>query len=196
MTLFGLTGGIGTGKSTLALGLMGRGVPVVDTDNVARELVAPGQPANLQIRARFGPEVFDADNRLQREKLGELIFRDLAARVALEEILHPLIRATWQRVVSGWREGGIHCGVVVIPLLFETNAASAFDRIICTACSEGTQAMRLAERGWDAAHVQARLQAQWPLAKKMAASDHVVWSEGPKELLLAQAARIGLPTVN
>jgi dephospho-CoA kinase len=182
MKVFGLTGGIGMGKSTSASLLVKRGVPVIDTDDVAREVVEPGQPALEEIATTFGRELIDAEGRLRRGALSEIVFASNERRAELEAILHPRIRARWIQQVESWRASGERAGVVVIPLLFETNAASAFDAVICTACSAATQRERLLARGLTTTHIEQRIAAQWPIEKKIASSNHVVWTEGEIEM--------------
>ena len=190
MKLFGLTGGIGMGKSTSA-GLMARrGVAVIDTDLIAREIVEPGQPALAEITAAFGRDVIDTEGRLKRSALAAIVFASAEKRIQLEAILHPRIRETWVAQVEQWRRDGRETAVVVIPLLFETDAPSHFDAIICAACSAATQQERLRARGWSAEQNQQRLAAQWPIEKKMAASNYVVWTEGDLSMHEMQIDRI------
>jgi len=186
----GLTGGIGMGKSTAAEYLSKKGVPVIDTDDLARQVVEPGQPALEEVRAAFGPEVIGDDGHLLRDRLAGVVFGDHAKRKQLEAILHPRIRERWQAALEQWRQENRACGVVVIPLLFETAAEKCFDRIICVACSKATQQERVASRGWSAAQIEQRLAAQWPAEKKMAQSHIVIWTEGTLDVHAAQLDRI------
>lgn len=190
MLLFGVTGGVGMGKSTTAGILARQGVAVADTDELARELVAPGEPALVEIVAAFGPEVLAADGSLDRGELARLVFADAAARRRLEAILHPRIRAAWLARAAAWRAEGRAAGAVIIPLLYETGAERELGPVICTACTGATQHARLRARGWDEAQVAGRLAAQWPAADKLARADFVVWSEGALETHAAQVARI------
>ena len=178
------------GKSTAGLLLRRLGVAVVDSDDIARQIVEPGQPALEEIREKFGPAVFLADGRLDREELARRIFALASARADLEAILHPRIRAVWTAEAGRWREAGRPCGAVVIPLLFETRAEPLFDAAICVACSAAAQARRLRERGWDAVQSRQRLEAQWPVEKKIARSDFVVWTGATLEIHAAQLLRI------
>lgn len=189
MKLYGLTGGIGAGKSAAAEILRSRGVLVTDTDQLARQLVEPGQPALVEIVARFGNGVLMADH-LDRRALARLVFGDDVARKDLEAILHPRIRQAWQAETEQWREQGCPAGVVVIPLLYETAAEECFDAIICLACSAETQKQRLYQRGWSDAEIADRLSSQWPLEKKMNKADFVVWNEGDLATLAEQLDRI------
>jgi dephospho-CoA kinase len=178
MKIFGLTGGVGMGKSTAAEILRARAVPVVDTDEIARQLARPGEPALAEIRNAFGPEIFSPDGKLRRDELARIVFADPAAREKLEAILHPRIRAAWLAQVETWRKENHPLAVVVIPLLFETQAETFFDKIICVACSAVSQHGRLLARGWDEEQIRRRNAAQWPVEQKIARADFVVWTEG------------------
>src|SRR5262245_57284802 len=153
MNLIGLTGGIGMGKSTSADLLAQRGLPVVDTDQLARQVVEPGQPALDEIREHFGADMLDVRGELRRDRLAERVFPHEEDRKRLEAIVHPHIRALWLARVALWRAEGRKSGVVVIPLLFETGAEDYFDAIICVACSAMTQRKRLLDRGWTEAQI-------------------------------------------
>lgn len=190
MKLLGLTGGVGMGKSTAAEHLGRRGLPVVDTDRLARELVEPGQPALAEIGEAFGPQVLDAQGRLRREVLARIVFADASRRRELERILHPRIREAWRAQVEIWRGEGRPAAVVVIPLLFETGAEGQFDATICVACTAASQRERLVARGWSEDEIARRLAAQWPIEHKMAAADFVVWTEGGVAHTAAQLDRI------
>ncbi len=190
MKLFGLTGGVGMGKSAVERVLRARGVSVVDTDALARAVVEPGQPALDEIQRVFGPEVIDTDGQLVRVDLARLVFAEGGARQQLEAIVHPRIRELWQTQVKAWRAAGLARAVVAIPLLFETDAEREFDAVICVACTPQTQRQRLRERGWPPEQVQQRIAAQWPAERKMASADYVVWSEGGLDLLASQLERI------
>lgn len=178
MKVLGLTGGIGMGKTTAARLLRERGVPVVDTDDLARQVVEPGQPALATIQAEFGPQVIAPDGTLRRDEMARLVFSDPAARQRLEAILHPPIRALWRARMEAWKAEGKPLAVVVIPLLFETNAEAELDAIICVACSPVTQAERLAPRGWTREQIDARNRAQLPVEEKISRSDYLIWTEG------------------
>ena len=119
MIRLGLTGGIGMGKSTAAELLAKRGAKVCDSDALARELVAPGQPALAEIVEAFGSGVLVRDGSLDRAKVGKLVFGDSAAREKLEGILHPRIRKVWQARLEHWLVAGERLAVTVIPLLFD-----------------------------------------------------------------------------
>jgi dephospho-CoA kinase len=190
MTVIGLTGGIGMGKSTCAQLLRQRAVPVVDTDALARRVVEPGQPAQAEIRAAFGAEMLGPDGQLRRDELARLVFADAVARRRLETILHPRIRELWRAQAETWRAENHALAVVVIPLLFETGAEKELDRTICVACSESTQRERLLSRGWTAEQIEQRNRAQLPIDEKLARADYVLWTEAGLDVHTEQLARI------
>jgi dephospho-CoA kinase len=181
MKLVGLTGGVGMGKSTAAGFLLQLGACVVDTDDIAHDLVRPGQPALAEIETEFGKKILAADGSLNRRALAEIVFNDEAARKKLEAILHPRIRERWLAQVETWRREGYTLAVVVIPLLFETRAENAFDKIICAACSPISQRERLAARGWSPEQIFRRIAVQLPVEQKLARSHYVIWTEGSTE---------------
>jgi dephospho-CoA kinase len=190
MKVLGLTGGVGMGKSATAQLFRLRSVPVVDTDDLARAVVEPNQPALGEIRTRFGEEVIDFNGKLDRSKLARIIFSDEAARKQLEKILHPRIRDLWKEQIKMWRAQGQSLALVVIPLLFETGAETEMDATICVACSEATQLKRLSARNWSLEQIQQRLKAQWPVEKKLTKADYVIWTEGSLEITALQLDRI------
>lgn len=190
MKVIGLTGGVGMGKSATDGLLRQRGVPAVDTDLLARQIVEPGQPALAEIRQLFGPEVIGADGRLRRAQLARRVFADPVARRQLESLLHPRIRALWLAQLQTWRSEGRPLAVVVIPLLFETHAEKEVDATICVACSAPTQQQRLLARSWSPAQIEQRIAAQWPVEKKLALADFVIWTEAGMDVHAAQLDRI------
>jgi dephospho-CoA kinase len=190
MKLCGLTGGVGMGKSTAAGFFSQLGARVVDTDELARELVLPGRPALAEIKKEFGKGLVAADGQLQRGELARLVFADVVARKKLEAILHPRIRERWQAQVALWRRENCPLALVVIPLLFETAAETHFDKIICAACSPAGQRERLRARGWTADQIQGRIAAQLPVEQKMARSHFVIWTEGALAVHRWQAGEI------
>jgi dephospho-CoA kinase len=191
--LFGITGGVGMGKSTAGQLLQERGAAVADTDLIARQLTEPDQPALEEIAHRFGPLVLCANGQLDRAALAKAVFADPSARADLEAILHPRIRASWGAEAKGWRAAGRACGAVLIPLLFETGAAPLFDAVICVVCSEASQWRRLRARGWSDEHIRQVLAAQWPVEKKLAASEFAVWTDTNLETHAAQLERVVFP---
>jgi dephospho-CoA kinase len=178
------------GKSACAQLLRARGVPVVDTDDLARDVVEPGQPALTEVQRVFGSEFVGPDGRLRRDALARRVFADAAARRQLETILHPRIRKLWLAQAQTWRAAGVPLAVVVIPLLFETRAETDLDATICVACSSETQRRRLLARGWSPEQAAQRIAAQWPLEKKISAANYVIWTEVSLEVHEAQLERI------
>jgi len=186
MKLLGVTGGIGMGKTTVARIMARHGAAVADTDEISHRLTRVGQPALGRIREVFGGSFFKGDGSLDRGALAGIVFNDGAAREKLESILHPTIRETWMTEAQKWREEGRRVGVVVIPLLFETEAQKHFDAVICAACSGATMERRLSARGWTREQMASRAAAQWPVEKKIAASDYVIWTDTTLEATEAQ----------
>jgi len=190
MKRLGVTGGVGMGKSACAELLRRRGLQVVDTDDLARQVVKPGAPALREIETAFGVEMVAFDGTLDRKKLGRRVFADDVALKRLESILHPRIRQLWRAQFEAWRRAGEPLAAVIIPLLFETGAAGELDYTICVACSPQTQRQRLRSRGWSDDHIERRIQAQWPTEKKVAAAHYLIWSEGDMDIHAAQLDRI------
>ncbi len=190
MILLGVTGGPGMGKSTAAQSLAAMGVPCVDTDEIARDVVRPGESALEEIVDHFGREILSPDGSLDRAALAAKVFGDDVSRKRLEAILHPRIRSVWQARAERWRSMHQPMAAVIIPLLFETGAESSFDRTLCVATTASTQLARLMERGWTKEHIIQRLASQMPVAGKMAAADFVIWNEAGLDVLEAQLKRV------
>jgi dephospho-CoA kinase len=190
MKLCGLTGGVGMGKSTAAAFFSQLGARVVDTDEIARQLVQPGQPALAEIKKQFGDKIISSAGELKRDELARLVFADAGARQKLEAILHPRIRAAWLAQVEIWRQEKCPLALVVIPLLFETAAENHFEKIICVACSPVAQRERLAARGWSPEQIRQRSAAQLPVEQKIARSHYVLWTEGKLESHAQQVSRV------
>jgi dephospho-CoA kinase len=190
MKLCGLTGGVGMGKSTAAGFLRDRGAQIVDTDELARRFVQPGQPALGEIQAAFGKKVIGSTGKLNRAELARIVFAGAAARKKLEAVLHPRIREQWLAQIEAWRGKNHPLAIVVIPLLFETRAESHFDKIICAACSAAAQQERLLARGWTPEQIRQRIAAQMPVEQKMARADFVVWTDGALDAHARQIERI------
>ncbi len=177
------------GKSAAAGLLAQRGCTIIDTDQLAREVVEPGQPALEEIQKTFGADLIGEDGHLRRDALARLVFADEARRRELEDILHPRIRELWRTQVEAARARGESLCVLVIPLLFEAQSEKEFDSIVCVACSAQTQRQRLRTRGWSDQEIVRRLQAQMPAEKKMLLADYVLWNEGELSLLSEQIDR-------
>jgi dephospho-CoA kinase len=190
MILIGLTGGIGMGKSTVADFLVAKREFVVDTDVIARDLVKPGEKALRAIEAEFGSDVIGVDGALDRGALGKVVFQSEERRRALEQILHPPIRQAWKDWAEERSKAGAKRAVVVIPLLFETEAEREFDLTICVACSAHVQRERLCSRSWSDNEIDRRIAAQSDVRKKMELADRVVWNEASIEVCQEQVTRI------
>lgn len=171
-----LTGGIASGKTTVANLFAGLGVPVIDTDVIARAVVEPGQPALAAVIAAFGRDVLDADGRLDRRRMRERIFSDRAAQRRLEAILHPAIRNEMER--QSREAGGVY-QVLVIPLLTEGGRRGHVDRVLLVDVPEAVQVERLISRdGVTHEQAQAALSAQASRAARLAWADDLVANTG------------------
>lgn len=183
----GLTGGIGCGKSTVARAFAALGVPVLDADEIARELVQPGGQAADAVAAAFGPDVF-RDGRLDRSALRELIFRDDAKRAALEAILHPLVYAELAARLA--RLSGPY-GMLCVPLLLETAPRDFVDRILVVDCAVATQVQRVIRRdGSSAATVRRIIARQASREERLRAADDVLDNDGDPGLLERRIAAL------
>jgi dephospho-CoA kinase len=172
-----LTGGIATGKSVCLAAFARLGAAIIDADTLARAAVEPGTPGLALVVRRFGTGVLAAGGRLNREALGRLVFSDADARRDLEAIVHPEVYAGIRR----WFEGlsGLPAGVAEVPLLYETDHAVDFDRVVVAACSREEQKRRaMARDGLSEAEVERRLAAQWPIDEKRRRADAVVDTGG------------------
>lgn len=178
------------GKSTAGQLLSARGILVIDTDQLAREESAAGTSGFEEIVSAFGREVIGPDGQLNRARLAQRIFEDSSARLRLEGILHPRIANSWRAEVERAREAGHSEMAVLIPLLFERGYQEEFSMVVTVACSEDTQRLRLQSRGWSDSQIQARNQAQLPVAEKMVRARFVVWTEGELETHRRQWDRI------
>lgn len=168
----GLTGGIASGKSVVAEFFAELGVPVIDTDVIARELVAPGQPALDEIRERFGDETIDADGNLDRAAMRRVVFADENARFDLEAILHPRIGAETRRQAAA--AGGAY-QLIVVPLLVGSPLLRFVDRVLAVDCDEETQIRRLMERDTETIEQARRiLEAQVTGDERRAIADDVI----------------------
>lgn len=185
MVVIGLTGGIACGKSTVSSALASYGVPVVDADQVARDVVAPGSEGAAAVRAEFGDAVMTADGAVDRKALGEIVFRDPARRAALNAILHPRIAAESARRLGALAEAGHGFAIYDAALLVENGAHRGMEGLIVVTATPAVQRARLiARNGGDAADADARIAAQLPLAQKVAAADWVVDNSGDMDALM------------
>jgi dephospho-CoA kinase len=188
--VLGLTGGIASGKSTVAALLTELGARVICADTLAREVVAPGTEGLDAVAARFGADYLRPDGTLDRARLGRLVFADPAARRDLEAILHPLIRRAFAAAVARIRAEDP--GAVVVydaPLLIEAGADREVDRVIVVAVDEAVQVRRLVARdGLSEADALARIRAQMPAAERLARADVVIDGTAPREVIRERLA--------
>ncbi len=198
-----LTGGIACGKSTVAALFAGLGVPVIDLDEIAREVVAPGTALLERVIGHFGPALRRPDGSLDRRALRERIFRDERARSELEALLHPAILARAGELSAA--AGGPY-QIIVIPLLAESGLAWQYDRVLVVDCTDSQQRARLAQRdGSTPAMVEAALAAQAARAARLALANEVIHNDGAaaelapqvrelhRQYLQLAAARTGAP---
>jgi dephospho-CoA kinase len=181
MRVLGLTGGIGSGKSMVAQLFARLGAVVIDADQLAREVVEPGQPALEEIVATFGRDVLLPDGRLDRAKLAGIIFADPVERAKLDAITHPRIRARMDEEIKARRSGP---GVLIvdIPLLYENDRTYSVERVIVVWVDPQTQLRRIRQRdGLSADAAGQRIAAQMPLEAKRARADHVIDNSGTRE---------------
>lgn len=191
MLILGLTGGIGCGKSSVSKYLARLGATIVDGDQLARQVVQPGEPGLALLVARFGPAVLRADGQLDRAGLGRLVFADAAARADLNALLHPLIREAIAVAVGAARAAGASVCVLDVPLLLEMAPVPACDAIWTVECAPAVQLQRILGRGGlDEAEARARIAAQWPSERRMAAADAVLDNAGTLAQLHAGVDRL------
>lgn len=184
MRVIGLTGGIASGKTTVANVLERLGAVLLDADRIARDVVEPGTPALAEIARTFGPEVLDADGRLDRPALAKRVFGDPVARERLNAIVHPAVYAEFEHALARLRALPTPPPVVVlvIPLLFETGMQAMADTTWLVTVPREVQKERLMRRdGLSEAEAEARIASQWPLDKKVALSDRLIDNTGSPE---------------
>ena len=185
----GLTGGVASGKSTVAAILVELGAVLIDADLLAREVVAPGTEGLRRVVEEFGPGVLGPDGALDRPALGAVVFADEAARRRLEAIIHPLVR---RRAAELEAEASTD-GVVVhdIPLLVESGQAGSFDAVIVVDAPVETQVQRMVvERGWTRAEAEARVAAQATRAQRAAAATYLIDNTGNLEDLRQRVTEV------
>lgn len=191
MLRIALTGGIATGKSYVLGRFQALGIPCLDADLLAHGVMTGGTEVSRAIAARFGDDVLDSDEGVDRRKLGPIVFADQQARRDLEGIVHPAVR---RAITAGLRAferiGGFAFAVVDIPLLYETGRASEFDRVIVTVCPPAMQLERLIARGLTEADARQRLAAQMPVEEKAARADFVIRTDGTPEETDGQVGQI------
>jgi dephospho-CoA kinase len=183
--LIGLTGGIASGKSTVAALLREHGAELIDADEIARDVVSVGSPALQAIVARFGPGILLADGSLDRPQLAGLVFADESSRAALNDIVHPEVMAEIGRRIEAWRSSG-KVVVVDVPLMAETGAAGGFDAVLVVTAPPWIRIERLArDRGMSESEARARIASQATDEARRAIATHVIENTGSLEQLRA-----------
>jgi len=188
MLVIGLTGGIGSGKSTAAQYFKRLGVPVIEADEIAREVVEPGGQVLERLEATFGPDILDHQGRLDRAVLRRIIFSDPVRRKQVEDVLHPAIRREMRRRLVGIEAP--YC-ILAIPLLVEARQIELVDRVLVIDSSEELQRKRLASReGWTDAEIEGALLAQVTREKRLEYADDVIDNDADLGALERSVARL------
>ncbi len=186
--VFGLTGGIGSGKSTVARHWRGRGLPVIDADELAREVVEPGTEGLAAVTEAFGAEVLDAEGRLDRKALAARVFCDDALRRRLNALIHPRVQQRTAERVAEAAAQGEPLACYDVPLLVESRLVELLRPVVVVSATPEQQVERtMARDGLARAEVEARMAAQRPLAEKVALADYVIDNAGTREATLAAA---------
>ena len=184
MLRIGLTGGIGSGKSTVAALLVERGAHLVDADRIAREVVEPGSPGLAAVAEAFGPGVLTPEGALDRPALAAVVFADPAQRARLDAIVHPLVRGRAAELVAAAPPGAVV--VQDVPLLVETGQAGAFDLVVVVQAPVDLRLTRLVERGMTEDDARARIAGQASDEQRAAVADVVLTNGGTRAELAAQ----------
>ncbi|MCA9638062.1 MAG: dephospho-CoA kinase [Myxococcales bacterium] len=201
MHVYGLTGGIGSGKSTVAAILEEYGIPVVSADELSRMVVTPGSPGLAAVVALFGDEILDAQGHLDRSKLGAIVFADPEQRVALERLLHPRIRERFEEVLDALEKAGHTKVVYEVPLLFENKLEEMMDGVIVVTTRDDLRIARVGARdGLDAAAIRARMAAQLDDKTRQKLADYVITNNGDAmdlrrevEIMLSDYLKVPIP---
>lgn len=192
MILVGLTGGVATGKSTVAKMFKRCGAILIDADKLAREVVEPGKPAWRAIVKQFGKTVLNQNRSLDRQALGSIVFHNPKKRRQLERIIHPRVAREQQRLVRRIAKGKLRAVVIYeVPLLFEAGVDKRVDKIIVVTVDRNTQIARLKKRnGLTRTEAIRRIRSQMPLAKKIQQADHVLNGTLPRPSLRKQVGQL------
>ena len=191
MKLIGLTGGIASGKSTVAAILRQRGAAIVNADELAREVVQPGTPGWKEIVDTFGAEALQADQTVDRQKLRTIVFNDPEARKKLETIIHPRVRALAQKRIQEHVASGSEIVVFEVPLLFEGNLQASLRPVVLVAADVATQKRRLRERdGLTESEAEKHITAQMSVEEKRRLADYVIENDGNLDHLERQVEKV------
>jgi len=191
MRVFGLTGNIGSGKSTVAAMLREAGIPVLDADRISKEVTAPGGRAYDAVVRAFGREIVRDDGSIDRKRLGEIVFSDPASRERLERITHPAILEAMKEAIAGIEREGHRAAIVEATLIHESGRKGLFEAVISVTCDRETAISRLAARdGMSRSQAEARLRAQMDADRKAGASDYVIDNSGSLEATRQQVEKI------
>lgn len=185
--IVGLTGGMGCGKSTAAALFAEAGFRRLDADQVVRDVLLPSAEIVAAVRGRFGDGVLDAAGRIDRAKLGAVVFADDAALAWLEGLLHPRLNEHWQRIYAAAQREKF---IVETPLLFEKQLQNRFDFTVCVTTSSELQLRRLEQRGVPPGIARQRLAKQLPLARKCELADFVLLNDGTLSFLREQVSEL------
>ena len=191
MRIFGLTGNIGSGKSTVAAMLREEGIPVLDADRISRVVTAPGGRTYDAVVQAFGRGILRDDGSIDRKRLGEIVFSDPRSRDRLERITHPAILEVMKEAVAGIEREGHRAAVVEATLIHESGRKGLFEAVISVTCERETALSRLAARdGMSRGQAEARLRAQMDADRKAGASDYVIDNSGDIESTRRQVKRL------
>jgi dephospho-CoA kinase len=191
MKWIGLTGGIASGKSSVAALLRRHGFQVAEADRLAHDVIRSGQPAFTEVIRRFGPQIKDSAGEIDRAALGRIVFSDSSARMDLESIIHPRVRELTQRIKDGWRQRGERVAFYEVPLLFEKNMDADFDAIWVVDLPEVKQVARLQARtGLSVEEANKRILTQVSRAERVRRATELIDNSGTMEDLERQVARL------
>lgn len=189
--VFGLTGNIGTGKSTVSWMFEELGVPVIDSDEIAHEVIAPKSAAWKAIFERYGRTVLLSDEVIDRKALARIVFQDEGERRFLESVIHPHVKEEIEKRVAKISRDGRPFVIVEVPLLFETGWEKEFDAVIVVRCNEEQEILRCRTKfGFDREETLLRLRAQYPLARKVKGAHAIIDNDGAIEETRVQVTRL------
>ncbi len=191
MRVFGLTGGVASGKGVVAARFRELGIPVLDADELAREVVAPGTSGLSAVVERFGSEILGQDGQLNRSALAQLVFSDRARLQELNSIVHPLVQRRLEQHLASFEAQGADLACYEVPLLFENGLQERLRPVVLVAASPDTQVARATKRsGWTEEQARARMAAQMPLSRKRRLADFIIDNDGSLNDTRQQATQV------